>query len=162
MFRFFSPPLLSDGVVTLRLEECVPMRTEEWAPSYNFLSYVNGSQIGHIHLRIGTNEFVHYGGNIGYGVKEPFRGMGYALRACMLVPPVARAHGMDELIITCTPDNIASIKTIEACGAQFESVLQVPRWSELRDRGIKFVNRYVWDITSFAAGQYPLFETENL
>ena len=154
MFTFFSVTSLTDGVITLRLEECVPMKAGEWAPSYNFLNYLGNVPIGHIHLRIGTNEFVYYGGNIGYGVREPYRGHGYAARACLLVPPIARAHGMEELIITCAPDNVASIRTIEHIGAHFDGVVSIPRWSELRDRGIKFINRYVWDISGFEPGVY--------
>ncbi len=158
MAKFFEIPPLSDGVITLKVEEYSKMRPGEWAPSYKFLSYVGEENVGHIHLRIGMNDDVYYGGHIGYGVRRQHRGKGYALRACLLLPQVARAHDMDEIIITCTPDNIASIRTIEKSGALFEGVAPIPKWSELRDRGIKHVNRYVWDVSRYKAGVYPIRE----
>ena len=40
--------------------------------------------------------------------------------------PVARAHGINPLWLTCDPDNIASRRTCELAGAQFVEVVDVP------------------------------------
>jgi len=160
---FYQPPPLTDGVITLRLDACVPMRRNAWAPSYQFLLYraetlgeggrplrVGGryaESIGHIHLRVGMNDNIYYGGHIGYGVHEAHRGHGYARRACRLVAPFARFLGHDELVITTTPDNLASIRTIEGLGAEFMGNVEVPRYHDLYKRGDKIVARFVWDIS---------------
>ncbi|NLT58026.1 MAG: GNAT family N-acetyltransferase [Clostridiales bacterium] len=149
--QFFPVPELGDGVVSLRLSECVPHRKGNWAPAYHFFAYLPGlyHPIGHIHLRIGMNEDLFYGGHIGYGVQEPYRGHGYARRFCLLVPPVARSHGMEELIITTTSDNLPSLRTIEALGATYLGESKIPRKSELYARGMRYVCRYVWDISAY-------------
>ena len=55
-------------------------------------------------MRIGDGEIVRMVGNIGYQVKEEYRGKGYAVAACYLLCSLARRHGMKELFITCTPE----------------------------------------------------------
>lgn len=156
-FDFLEVPEFSDGVVTLRLSECVPHRRGNWGPSYNFFGYLPNlfHPIGHIHLRVGMNEDIYYGGHIGYGVQEAYRGNGYAARFCRLVPPLALAHGMTELIITTTADNVASIKTIESLGAQFLGESKVPRYNELYDRGMKYICRYAWNIEQYRSMDNP-------
>ena len=150
-FNFLKVPDFSDGVVTLRLSECVPHRKGNWAPSYNFFGYLPElyHPIGHIHLRVGMNDDIYYGGHIGYGVQEAYRGHGYAERFCRLVPPLALAHGMTECIITTTDDNIASIRTIEKLGVEYLGKSEVPRSNELYERGMKYVRRYLWNIEHY-------------
>ena len=115
-----------------------------------------------IHLRLGMNDNIYYGGHIGYGVRERARGHGIAARACRIVAPLARAHDMEELIITTTPDNVASIKTIEHLGASFEGNVGVPRYHDLYRRGDKVVSRYVWNISGVPplTGLTPLVPTD--
>ncbi len=148
MFVFHQIEPLTDGVITLRLKECVPIEVDRWADSYNFAICKGDSDVsvGHIHLRIGLNDNVYYGGNVGYGVNFTERGRGYAARALRLVPPVAKLHGMTELLITCAPNNIASIKTIENCGATYLGISDVPRWNDLYKRNIYKICRYSLEI----------------
>ena len=68
----------------------------------------NGTKIGVCDLRIGHNENTYYGGNIGYGIDEEYRGHHYAGKACLLLFELARKHEWDYVIITCNPDNFAS------------------------------------------------------
>ena len=83
----------------------------------------DGTQAGVCDLRIGHNEGVYYGGNIGYGVGEPHRGRHYAGKACLLLFQLAKKHGMDYLYITCNPENTASRKTCEYAGGVLEGVV---------------------------------------
>ena len=69
-------------------------------------------------MRIGNNFHSYYNGNIGYEIEEIFRGKNYALKACKLVLPIAKAHGMNELFLTCDENNIPSYKTIEKLGGE--------------------------------------------
>ena len=86
-------------------------------------------------LRIGHNEGVYYGGNIGYGVGEPHRGRHYAGKACLLLFQLAKKHGMDYLYITCNPENTASRKTCEYAGGVLEGVVDVPEDNDMYQRG---------------------------
>jgi tagatose 1,6-diphosphate aldolase len=63
-----------------------------------------------------------YGNDIGYGVRPAVRGRRFAARAVRLIVPLAVRHGFSELWIACDPDNIASRRTCEAAGAEFEIV----------------------------------------
>mgnify|MGYP003295234220 CR=1 FL=1 len=76
-------------------------------------------EIGKISLRIGHNYHSYFNGNVGYEIDSEYRGHNYAYKACELIIPVAKYHGMNFIYITCDFDNIPSIKTIEKLGAEF-------------------------------------------
>lgn len=121
--------------LTLKIIEKNP-GDEQAIPFYYYNIVLDGSAdpIGKISLRIGHNFHSYYNGNIGYEIDEPYRGHHYAAIACQMLLPVAKAHGMDYLDITCDEDNIASYKTIERFGAELLEICTVPRsycyWSE--------------------------------
>ena len=92
--------------------------------------------VGGLGLRIGTNaEIERYSGNIGYHVYPPARGRHFAERACRLVLPLARRHGMRQLWITCNPDNAASRRTCERLGARLIDTIPIPPDHPFRLRG---------------------------
>ena len=101
---------------------------------YDILSPADAAEVGKISIRIGHNYHSYYNGHIGYEIGEPWRGRGFALRACRLVLPVARSHGMDYLHLTCREDNAPSYKTIEKLGAELVEIVTPPRdyfaWQE--------------------------------
>jgi predicted acetyltransferase len=43
---------------------------------------------------------------------------------------IARSVGIDEVLVICDAGNIASARTIEACGGQFESLTEDPNGGE--------------------------------
>ena len=91
---------------------------------------------GGIALRIGSNpEIERYTGNVGYHVYPPARGHHYAERACRLIAPLARRHGMEQLWITCNPDNAASRRTCERLGARLIDIVPIPKEHPFRSRG---------------------------
>jgi len=67
-----------------------------------------------------------YEGHLAYGVLPEFRGHHYAARACRLLLPLARSHGMTELWVTCNPDNWASRRTCELAGAVLVDTVDLP------------------------------------
>ncbi|MDE7296327.1 MAG: GNAT family N-acetyltransferase, partial [Clostridia bacterium] len=71
-------------------------------------------------------------GNIGYRINEPYRGHHYAGKACLLRFELAKKHNMDYLIITCNPDNFASIKTCEYVGCRFVETVELPQDNDMR------------------------------
>lgn len=99
---------------------------------------------GGIGLRIGsTPELELYSGHIGYHVYPPARGRHFAERSCRLLLPLARAHGMDQLWITCNPDNVASRRTCERLGAELMETVRLPRDHPFYARGEREKCRYL-------------------
>ncbi|WP_409292591.1 GNAT family N-acetyltransferase [Peribacillus sp. SCS-37] len=117
-----------------------------WVPTYFYHIVKSGSDIpiGKIDLRIGFNENTYYGGNIGYSVKEEYRGHHYAGKACLLIKQAAIAHGLDKVIITCNPDNIPSRKTCEYIGARLIEIVPLPPYNEQYLRGEKEKCVFEW------------------
>jgi tagatose 1,6-diphosphate aldolase len=100
--------------------------------------------VGGMGVRIGlTPEIEMYSGNIGYHVYPVARGRRFAERACRLVLPLARRHGLDRIWITCNPDNIASKRTCERLGARFVDVVTIPKEHPFRPRGESAKCRYL-------------------
>ena len=62
------------------------------------------------------------GGHIGYAVRPSARRRGHATAALRAALGVAHELGIDPALVTCDEDNLASRRTIEACGAVLEDV----------------------------------------
>jgi len=125
---FFNTNHLRSDEIFLRLNRTAEADREKgWSPYYDFtISLADGTEAGHINLRLGYNERLYYGGHIGYTVHKPFRGHHYAGKACLLLFGLARMHGMEYLYITCNPENLASRKTCEFVGGVLEAVVDLP------------------------------------
>ncbi len=145
-FVFHEPGVLAEGELRLELRETVlDVSSAETLPTYRFrlLHTADGAEIGFINLRVGSGEnLTLYRGHIGYGVAPAFRGRGYAARACRLLLPLARRHGLDPLWITCNPDNIASRITCERLGARLVEIVIVPADTEAYRAGARVKCRY--------------------
>lgn len=117
---------------------------KHWLPAYYFDIYTNGQKIGSCDLRIGDNQRIFYGGNIGYQIDEAYRGHHYAKKACLLLFQLAQKHQLDHLYITCAKDNIPSNKTCQALNGQFLGNFSLPKDSDLYQRGERDVNVYLF------------------
>ncbi|MGW7331674.1 GNAT family N-acetyltransferase [Streptomyces sp. NPDC054840] len=79
--------------------------------------------LGAIDLRHYLNGFLlDAGGHIGYSVRPSARRRGLATWALGAVLHEARVLGMDRVLLTCDPDNEASVRTIEGNGGVLEDV----------------------------------------
>ena len=141
MIVFPTPPVdtLVDGDLRLVLRETTtgdPARG--WVPDMRFNMRLQGvgDKVGGIQLRLGlTDELLYHAGQIGYGVDEQFRGQRLAARSVVLLLPVARAAGMEELWITCDPENIASRRSLEIAGGELVEIRDIAEWSPMRVDG---------------------------
>ena len=121
----------------------------DFVRTYDFDMFLCGNPqpAGRISLRIWTTDyFVRYVGHLAYFVAPEFRGHRYAARACKLLMPLARRHGLRSLWITCNPDNIASRRTCELVGAELVEVVDVPEGTPLYQRGERQKCRYRLDL----------------
>lgn len=124
----------SDGELTLRISSIEgAIETKGYVPVYRFdiVRLSDGAVVGSTDLRLGYTRNLYYGGNIGYSVKEEFRGNGYAKKACKLVFVIARAHNMPYLMISCREDNIPSRKTLEGLHGTLLETCIPPSYSSL-------------------------------
>lgn len=144
---FIDLPELSDGVIYLVCTGKYTANPEKKiVPAYHFAVCMGSEKIGGIDLRIGYTNGLYYGGQIGYGIDEKYRGNGYAGRACRLLLPVAKAHNMTKLLITNNHTNTASRRVCEKLGTKLLRVARLPEWHDLYQRGQRFSNIYEWSV----------------
>jgi len=145
---FMDVPTLSDGVIHLvctARHQAIPEK--KFVPSYDFAVCKGSETIGKAGLRIGYSEGLYYSGHIHYRIDETHRGNGYAVRACRLLLPVAKAHGMTTLLITNNPANTASRRVCEKLGARLVRVARLPEWHELYQEGQRTQsNVFEWNV----------------
>ena len=134
---FINTDFLKNDEIQLLLEKAVEGDDEKgWVPAYHFaICDIKGNKMGVCDLRIGHNEKLYYGGNIGYRIEEEYRGHHYAGKACLLLFELARRHDLEYVIITCNPDNYASRKTCEYAGGKLIEIVEVPEGNDMRERG---------------------------
>lgn len=135
---FFDTTFLKNDEIQLLLEKTVNGDEEKgWVPAYHFtICNLEGVKMGSCDLRIGHNDKLYYGGNIGYRVEEPYRGHHYAGKACLLLFELAKKHALEYLIITCDPDNVPSRKTCEYAGGELLKIVELPEDNDMRERGM--------------------------
>ena len=108
-------------------------------PTIFYDIYVSDFKVGKCDLRLKNDGFMYYYGNVGYNIKESYRGHHYAYYACKILFKIAKEEfGMKELIITCNPDNDASYKTLKRLGGKLVEIAQIPYDHELYEKGDRF------------------------
>ncbi len=86
-----------------------------------------GLMVGSIRLRyMLTPALRQVGGNIGYDVRPSRRNQGYATHMLALTLMRAREAGLNEVLLTCDVDNVASARVIQKNGGvlQFQGTFE--------------------------------------
>ena len=98
-----------------------------------FLVAADGDLIvGRASIRHQLNEsLAKQGGHIGYGVLPAHRRQGYATEILGHSLIVARALGVDRVLVTCHEVNTASASVIERCGGKLDSVIAADQPGQL-------------------------------
>ena len=96
-------------------------------PAFQYI-YVDDDEskvIGMINLRLELNDLLmKFGGHIGYSIVPDERRKGHAKAMLMEGLKFYKKHGYERVLITCDVNNIASAKTIEACGGELENIIK--------------------------------------
>jgi predicted acetyltransferase len=97
-------------------------------PAAFLMAWVGDEMVGRTSIRFALNEYLaSAGGHIGYAVLPAQRRLGYGTEILRQSLVVARAHGVDAVLLTCAIDNAGSRAVIERCGGQFESIVHDPK-----------------------------------
>lgn len=89
-----------------------------WVPETTFWVVRSGHQVvGEVELRHPLNDWLRQvGGNVGYLIHPDHRNKGYATFALREGLNALRNMGLEQALVTCREDNVASIRVIEKCG----------------------------------------------
>lgn len=94
---------------------------------------VDGEIVGRASIRFELNDFfIREGGHVGYGVAPQHRRKGYATEILHQAIDVARAEGVERVLVTCAEDNVGSRDVIERNGGVLESIVTAEDGRSLR------------------------------
>lgn len=131
-----------------------PNNEKGHAPRYGFsiIHIQDNRDIGVVYLAIHpeSSRGQYLAGHLSYGVDRRYKGHYYAAQACILMKPVALAHGLRRLFIGSGNDNIASRKTILKLGARPITRDDVPDDSVLAELRTNKVGMFVWNLAEQA------------
>lgn len=147
MFKFYEFNSLTDGDIYLKVDKRYPGNKKiDYVPSYLCGIYLckDNTKVGAIDIRIGYNEGIYYGGNIGYFIIEEYRGNNYAYKACLLIQEIAKKHKMKKLYITCNPDNYPSRRVCEKLGLRLVEITKLPEDNPMYLEGEKEKCIFEW------------------
>ena len=116
---------------------------------YDILRHEDNEKVGTADLRLSADGDMYYYGNIGYNILRSYRGNHYAYYACLLLFEIAKKEfNMNELILTCSPENIASYKTLKKLKGELIELVKVPKNHSLYALGetSKYIFRYKIDL----------------
>ena len=122
--RYASTWRTTDGfaayVDRLLLDESEP-RQESFVECSSFFWVEGEEYLGRIAVRHRLNAWLReIGGHIGYDVRRTARGQGHATAMLRAVLPFCRELGIEQALVTCDVDNVASRRVIEKCGGVLE------------------------------------------
>jgi predicted acetyltransferase len=92
-------------------------------PATFLVADVGGALVGRVSIRHKLDAFLaQFGGHIGYGVRPAHRGRGHATEILRQSLVIARAEGVDRVLVVCDQSNLASATIIRRLGGRLEDV----------------------------------------
>lgn len=120
----------------------------EDVPGYVFDIVVDEMErtVGRIEYRFEEGRELLYYGHVGYVIYLPYRGHGFAEKACRQLAIIIKSYHPEimSMMITCNPDNLPSKATIENLGAVYLQRVQIDEDHELYDQGDYEKEVYEW------------------
>ena len=117
-------------------------------PGYVFDIVVDEMErtVGRIEYRFEEGRELLYYGHVGYVIYLPYRGHGFAEKACRQLAIIIKSYHPEimSMMITCNPDNLPSKATIENLGAVYVQRVQIDEDHELYDQGDYEKEVYEW------------------
>lgn len=129
LFSSWFPAFCDENIMLFLSNEIVENSEIGVTDGFTFHIYERKPRrkVGYISLRLGESPALYYLGHIGYRIDEPYRGHGYAARACKMILPLMQELHLKSICITANPDNIPSRKTCERIGCELESIVAIPQ-----------------------------------
>ncbi|MCK5827830.1 GNAT family N-acetyltransferase [Candidatus Bipolaricaulota bacterium] len=94
---------------------------EGWVPGTTRFLVHDGRILGVFNLRHRLTEFLcQFGGHIGYSVRPSERRKGHGTRLLRAAIEIAQGMDIERVLLTCYPENVASVGAIKKCGGVFE------------------------------------------
>ena len=109
-------------------EDRTRKKTEEKVPAETYfpIRERDNKIVGMVNIRLILNEKLKQsGGHIGYGIRPTERQKGYNRINLYLALEVLQKNGVEEAMLSCYKDNLASSKTMIALGAKLKNEFEV-------------------------------------
>ncbi|HEM3654857.1 GNAT family N-acetyltransferase [Streptococcus suis] len=108
----------------LQLAEAGLDLPEGFVPYIQYVSFdERGQAVGFLNLRLRLNDFLlNKGGHIGYSIRPSQRGKGFSKKQLHQGLQEAISKNISRILVTCSPENEASRRTILACGGVLEDI----------------------------------------
>lgn len=117
--RYSASEWLDSNITMEQVEDPILSK----ALQYGLFDY-KGRLLGLLQIRLELKGYLaEFGGNIGYCVRPSERMKGYAKQMLRFALPVSKAAGLEKVLITCLEGNVASERTVLACGGVFEKTV---------------------------------------
>ncbi|UDI79059.1 GNAT family N-acetyltransferase [Staphylococcus taiwanensis] len=99
---------------------------KDWVPTTTRFCFIDDQIVGAVDIRHHLNRrLVNIGGHVGYGVAQSFRGRGIASFMLQEAKVFLKEMGVDKVLMTTNPKNIASQKVIKHSGGyEIESYIK--------------------------------------
>ena len=117
--RFLKESTYEEWIEYVRSEMDIANLPEEKVPAltYFFVREEDDRIIGMTNIRLSLNDFLRSeGGHIGYAIRPTERRKHYAIEQLKAALAVYRRVGIEEVLVSCYKDNVASAGVIQKCG----------------------------------------------
>jgi predicted acetyltransferase len=144
-FGFKNPGKLIDEdleLVLVKRHPVDPARKRSACYEFEMRKSHGTAKLGTIRLRIDSTAMLRLPGHLGFDVRPRYRGHRYAARSCRLLLPLALAHGLPSVRITCDPNNLASRRTCELAGGKYLETIRIPNDHEMYSKDARYLRRY--------------------